>query len=175
MAIDFSRITLRPFKLSDVDDFMLLAGDDRVTYYTRWNTFASREQALTFIQDVCIPHPWSRFTCIDDRIIGFISVSTGSGDERCRAEIGYAIAVKYWGQGICTKAVRIAVSQVFKDFPDLVRIQAIVNVDNKASQRVLEKAGFLSEGMLRKYAYHKRIVKDVAIFSLLAEDTRPPE
>jgi hypothetical protein len=43
---------------------------------------------------------------------------------RCRAEIGYAIAANYWGQGICTKAVKVSVSQVFKDIPYLVRIQS---------------------------------------------------
>ncbi|KAJ1417063.1 GNAT domain [Sesbania bispinosa] len=168
-------INLRPFKLTDVDDFMLMAGDDKVTCHTGWNTFVSRDQALTFIRDVCMPHPWNRSICIDDQTIGFISVSPGSGDDRCRAEISYAIAAKYWGQGICTKAVKMAVSQVFKDFPDLIRIQAFVAAENKASQRVLEKAGFLREGILRKYSYVKGIIKDVAIFSILSEDTHSPE
>lgn len=65
MEVNLSRITLRPFKLSDVEDLMLVVGDDRVTNYTRWNTFISREQAMTYIQDVCIPHPWSRSICIE--------------------------------------------------------------------------------------------------------------
>lgn len=177
MATDLSRITLRPFKLSDVDDLMLVVGDDRVSYYTRWNTFDSREQALTFIRDVCIPHPWSRSICIHDRCIGFISLTPGSGDDRCRANLGYAIATKYWGQGICAEAVKIAVSQVFKDFPDLVRIQAYVDVENTASRRVLEKVGFLKEAVLRKYACVKGKIRDVLIFSLVSDsvDTHPPE
>jgi RimJ/RimL family protein N-acetyltransferase len=173
MTMNLSRITLRPFKLSDVDDFMLVAGDDRVTRYTRRETFASREQALCYIQDVCIPHPWTRSICIDNQTIGFISISpagSGDDDDRCRAEIGYAIAANYWGQGICTKAMKVAVSQVFKDIPDLVRIQAFVSVENQASERVLEKTGFLREGILRKFSYVKGRVKDVAIFSLLSED-----
>ncbi|KAK7258756.1 hypothetical protein RIF29_24341 [Crotalaria pallida] len=171
-----SRITLRPFKLNDVDDFMLMASDDMVTYYTRWNTFTSIEQALTFIRDVCIPHPWCRCVCFNDRCIGFISFTLGSGDERCKAEIGYAIAARYRGQGICTKVVKIAVSQVFKDFPCLLRIQALVDVENKASQRVLEKVGFLEEGVLRKYAFVKGKARDIAISSLLSIDnTHHPE
>lgn len=165
MATNSSRITLRPFKLSDVDDLMLVVGDDRVSYYTRWNTFDSREQALTFIRDVCIPHPCSRSICIDDRCI-----TPGSGDERCRGQIGYAIATKYWGQGICSKAAKIAVSQGFKDFPDLVRIQAYVDAENS-------KVGFLKEAILRKYACVKGKIRDVAIFSLVSDsvDTHPPE
>lgn len=44
-----------------------------------------------------------------------VSIFLGSGDDRCRADMGYGIATKYWGQGITTKAVKTALSQVFKD------------------------------------------------------------
>ncbi|KAK1581940.1 hypothetical protein Q3G72_010404 [Acer saccharum] len=141
-----STITLRPFKLSDVDDFIIWASDDRVTRYVTWKTFTSKEEALTHIKDVCIPHPWYRSICIRDRLIGFVWIYPGSGDERCRADIGYAVAVEFWGQGIATKAVKIAISEALKNFPEVVRIQAYVVVENKASQRVLEKVGFLQEG-----------------------------
>lgn len=49
----------------------------------------------------------------------------------------------------------MALSQVFKDFPDVVRLQAFADVENKGSQRVLEKAGFQREGHLRKYSHLK--------------------
>ncbi|KAJ0014619.1 hypothetical protein Pint_20588 [Pistacia integerrima] len=55
----------------------------------------------------------------------------GSGDERCRAEIGYAIAAKYWGQGIATRVVKIAVGEAFRDFPEVQRLQAYVVVENR--------------------------------------------
>ncbi|KAK7266874.1 hypothetical protein RIF29_19532 [Crotalaria pallida] len=74
--VDLSRISLRPFKISDVDDFLLWAGDDRVTQNLRWKTCGSREEALEFIRDVCIPHPWRRSICLDDHSIGFISAFT---------------------------------------------------------------------------------------------------
>lgn len=170
MAVDPSRISLRPFKLTDVDDFLLWAGDDQVTQNLRWKTCDSKEEALTFIRDVCIPHPWRRSICIDDRSIGFVSVFPWSGDERCKADIGYAIGVKYWGQGIATNAVKMAVTQVFKDLPHLLRLQAFTDVENKASQRVLEKVGFQKEGLLRKYAYIKGNLKDLVIYSLLSTD-----
>lgn len=175
MEIDSSRISLRPFKLTDVDDFMSWAGDDQVTRSLRWKTFTSKEEALTFIKDICIPHPWRRSICIDDRSIGFISVFPGSGDDRCRADMGYGLATKHWGQGITTKAVRIALSQLFKDLPDLVRLQAYVDVENKASQRVLEKAGFQKEGLLRKYSYLKGKILDLLVYSFLSTDSLPED
>ncbi|XP_027353358.1 uncharacterized protein LOC113863826 [Abrus precatorius] len=172
--MNFTRVCLRPFKISDVDDFLLWAGDDEVTRNLRWKTCGSREEALVYLRDVCIPHPWRRSICLDDRSIGFISVRPWSGDERCKADIGYAIAAKYWGQGIVTKVLKIAVPQVFKDFPDLLRLQAFTTVENKASQRVLEKVGFFKEGVLRKYTYLKGDIKDLVVFSFLSTDEIPP-
>ncbi|XP_054810903.1 uncharacterized protein LOC129312361 [Prosopis cineraria] len=170
MAIDMSRISLRPFKLSDADDLLLWAGDDRVTQNLRWKTIGSKEEAFAFIRDVCIPHPWRRSICLDDRSIGFVSVFPWSGDERCKADIGYAVGANYWGQGIVTNAVKMAVLQVFEDLPHLLRLQAFTVAENKASQRVLEKVGFQREGLLRKYTYLKGKLRDLFIYSFLSTD-----
>ncbi|XLT00954.1 hypothetical protein HN51_050305 [Arachis hypogaea] len=108
-----------------------------------------------------------------DRSIGFVSVYPWSGDDRCKADIGYAVAADYWGQGIATKAVKMAVPQVFNDLSYLVRLQAFTSPENKASQRALEKAGFLKEGLLRKYTYFKGNIKDSVVFSFLSTDEFP--
>ncbi|KAM2895428.1 hypothetical protein FF1_010534 [Malus domestica] len=92
------------------------------------------------------------------------------GDDRHKADMGYALAARCWGQGITTKAVKIALSQVFKDYPDLVRLQSFVAVENKASQRILEKVGFQREGVLRKYLYLKGDIKDMVVYSFLSSD-----
>ncbi|KAK6915474.1 Protein of unknown function DUF1677, plant [Dillenia turbinata] len=171
ISMNTSRITLRPFKLTDVDDFLTWASDDQVIQPgLSWDTVATREEALNFIKDACIPHPWRRSICIDHRSIGFISVFPGSDDGRSRADMGYAIAKKYWGQGITTMAVKMAVPLVFKDFPHLVRLQAYTTLENKASQRVLEKVGFVKEGILRKYKFLKGNIWDLAMYSLLSTD-----
>lgn len=175
MEINPSKITLRPYNLTDVDDLMLYAGDDQVTRYLRWNTLTSKDEALTFIKDVCIPHPWRRSICIDDRSIGFISVFPGSGEDMYKANIGYGVAPKYWGQGVATQAMKIAVPQVFKDFPELVRLEAFVDIENKSSQRVLEKVGFQKEGLLRKYSFLKGRLIDFLVYSFLSTDNFPPQ
>ncbi|KAL0388578.1 UNVERIFIED_CONTAM: hypothetical protein Sradi_2739600 [Sesamum radiatum] len=72
--MDYSRISLRPFRPSDAEDFLAWARDDKVTHYLRWNTITSREEALIYIQHVAIPHPWRQSICLDDRSIGYISI-----------------------------------------------------------------------------------------------------
>ncbi|KAG2316165.1 hypothetical protein Bca52824_019287 [Brassica carinata] len=161
MEIDLSRVTLPPFSLTDAHDFLRWAGDVRVTGNLRWQTFTSEEEALVFIRDVCLPHPWRRSICIDDRSIGFISVFSETGDD------------SIWGKGIATRAVSTAGPQVFSDLPHVLRLQAFVQTQNKASQRVLEKVGFQKEGLLRKYSYVKGEIHDVFVYSLLSSDLLP--
>lgn len=173
MAINYLEIKLRPYRTSDVDDFLKYAGDDRVTRFTRWNTFTSKEEALSYINSYCIPHPYCRSICIEDRSIGFVIIMPRQGDDKCRAEIGYALAAEYWGQGITTRALKMAISDGFREFPDLVRIQASIEIENKPSQRVLEKLGFQKEGVLRKYTFNKGQVRDMVMYSLLSSDPMP--
>ncbi|KAF4374423.1 hypothetical protein CsatB_028784 [Cannabis sativa] len=173
MEINPSKVTLRPFNLTDVDDLMLFAGDDQVTQHLRWNTLTSKDEALTFIKEVCIPHPWRRSICIDDRSIGFISVFPGRDEDMFKANIGYGVTPNYWGQGVATQAMNIAVPQVFKDLPHLVRLEAYVEVENKGSQRVLEKVGFQKEGLLRKNTFFKGKLRDFFVYSFLSTDFPP--
>ncbi|GAB4855423.1 hypothetical protein Ancab_024050 [Ancistrocladus abbreviatus] len=150
-------ITLRPFNLSDAGDFLKWAGDDNVTKYCRWNTFTTIEEAQEFLQGVISSHPWYRAICINDRPVGRICVTLGpaaSEDER-RGEIGYALNAAYWGLGIATEAVKMSVQCAFKELKGLERVEGLVFAENKASQRVLEKAGFVREGVLRKYFFVK--------------------
>ncbi|XP_051118331.1 uncharacterized protein LOC127242711 [Andrographis paniculata] len=166
--MDPRRITLRPFNLSDASDVLIWAGDDRVTRHGRWPTLKSLEEATTFIQQVCMPHPWRRSICVDGRSIGFVSVFPAEGDDRFKADMGYAIAFEYWGRGIATAAVKMAVKMVFEDFPAILRLQAMAGIENTASQRVLEKAGFTKEGLLRQFVCIKGKVLDVVIYSFLS-------
>ncbi|PON80031.1 FkbH domain containing protein [Parasponia andersonii] len=168
--MDSSRISLRPFKLTDVDDFLKWASDDRVTRYLRWNTITSKEEAMAYVGKVAIPHPWRRTICLDDHSVGYVSIKPESGDDKCRAHVSYAVGADYWGQGIVTLAIKVAISLVFKEFPDLVRLEALVEVENRASQRVLEKVGFLKEGLLRKYGFCKGEIRDMFIYSFLSTD-----
>jgi ribosomal-protein-alanine N-acetyltransferase len=79
--------------------------------------------------------------------IGFHDFELGKSH---RAEIGYWLAKPYWNQGIMTECVRKVTDYGFQEF-GLVRIFAPVFDFNVGSARVLEKAGYLFEGTLRKH------------------------
>ncbi|WP_149277290.1 GNAT family N-acetyltransferase [Pareuzebyella sediminis] len=68
---------------------------------------------------------------------------------RKSAEIGYWVGEPYWGQGLATKAISLLVSHAFEQL-GLVRVYAGVFEYNLGSMRVLEKNGFLREGISKK-------------------------
>ncbi|XP_028773515.1 uncharacterized protein LOC114730586 [Neltuma alba] len=165
-----SGISVRSFNLSDAEDVLKWAGDDRVTQYLPWSSLKTKEEAVSFIEKVAVPHPWRRSICLNNRSIGYVSAKPGAGDDRCRGHVSYAVGADHWGKGRVAEALRMAIPLVFKQFPQLYRIEALVDVDNKGSQRVLQKPGFAEEGLLRKYGFCKGQVRDFLIYSFLATD-----
>jgi len=89
-------------------------------------------------------------------------------------EIGYALIPAERGKGYCTEAVRIMVDYLFMS-RNIVRIQAATNLENKASQRVLEKARFQKEGIVRKglFLWGKRA--DLCLYGILREEWKEPK
>ncbi len=84
-------------------------------------------------------------------------------------EIGYCLIPTERRKGYCTEAVKIMVDYLFLS-KDAVRIYALTNVKNVASQKVLEKAGFKKEGVLRKSLFIRGEWRDRNLHSILREE-----
>ncbi|CAM9000598.1 unnamed protein product [Rhodiola kirilowii] len=168
-------LTLRHMTLSDVDDYMVWATDEKSAHYCSYDAFKSKADVIKYMEEVILPHPWLRAICIDDKPVGCVSVSPNKRpSDQCRAEIGYVLGSAYWGKGIATRAVKMAVVEVFGYWKDVKRIEGLVDVMNVGSQRVLEKAGFCKEGVLKKFAMMKGRCVDMVIYSILASDDDLP-
>jgi len=170
--IDLNQITLRPFHLSDLDDLMVWHTDEKVAKF--WGEpYTSKNQGINFIKNMASKYLRCKAICHNDHAIGCIKLSSISLDDKRRnicAELGYVLGSKYWGKGIATCAVKQMVKVAFSEFPYLERLQALVDVDNIRSQRVVEKVGFQKEGVLRKYVFFKGKSRDFIMFSLLSSD-----
>lgn len=106
---------------------------------------------------------------IDNKAIGSIGAFRQKNIHRHTAEIGYYIAEEYWGKGLMTEAVKQICSYIF-DKSNIGRIYAEPFSYNKASCRVLEKAGFLYEGTLRSNAIKNGKTIDMLMYSRLKTD-----
>ncbi|CAN5473762.1 GNAT family N-acetyltransferase [soil metagenome] len=82
------------------------------------------------------------------------------------AEINYELRPERWGRGVATAVCREAVRWGFSQL-GLVRIQATTLEENVASQRVLQKAGFAPEGMLRNFRIVRGTPRNYLVFSTI--------
>jgi [ribosomal protein S5]-alanine N-acetyltransferase len=100
--------------------------------------------------------------------VGGIGLILGQDIDRRSAEIGYWLSEEYWGRGIATEAVQALTEYALATY-NLCRIWANVFVWNPGSMRVLEKAGFVREGVLRRAATKDGQTIDVVLFALIRE------
>ena len=163
-------LMLKPLTLDDIDDFMVWATDDEVTKYMMWSSYTSRSEAENFFVNIVKAHPWFKAICIDEKVVGSMTLDKGKGAFSCKAELGYVIARKCWGNGLATKAVAEALKRGFEDL-DIERIEAYVDPTNIASYKVLEKNGFVREGLLRNCLMQKGVIKDRFLYSFLRDDS----
>lgn len=89
-------------------------------------------------------------------------------------EMGFALIPSERGKGFGTEAIQLIVGHLFLK-KDIVRIQVTTDVRNMASQRVLEKVGFVREGTMRKYFYAKGDYRDHFLYSVLREEWKEPK
>jgi RimJ/RimL family protein N-acetyltransferase len=105
----------------------------------------------------------------DGRKIGYVAHYLA----RKQHEIGYGVIPGERGRGYGTEAATMIVDYLFLT-KDLMRVQADVDRENVASQRVLEKVGFTKEGVLRKVSFEQGEWRDAVRYSLLRDEWKRP-
>ena len=106
---------------------------------------------------------------IDGLYVGNIGLVRETDVYRKSAEIGYFIGEPYWGQGITPRAIDLITDFGFTSL-GLVRIHCGVFEYNTASQRVLEKCGFVKEGVFKKAIIKKEQIWDEIRYAKLRSD-----
>jgi [ribosomal protein S5]-alanine N-acetyltransferase len=167
-----NHVVLRNFAIEDVDDFLEWATDDEVTKHLLWNSYHSKNDAEDFFLNVIAKHSWFKAICLDQKVIGSITLDKWKGAHSCKAELGYVIARRYWGKSYASQAVKEALKAGFDDL-DIQRIEAFVDPDNIASRKVLENCSFVREGYLRNYIMHKGKLRDRWLFAMTRQDHQP--
>ncbi|MBD7984113.1 GNAT family N-acetyltransferase [Sporosarcina sp. Sa2YVA2] len=89
--------------------------------------------------------------------------------QHARTEVGLELSKEYWKSGIMTEALTAVIQYGFSHM-ELMRIQALIDPENIASQKLFEKLGFLQEGLLRKYERTNGKFEDVHMYSLLKDE-----
>lgn len=109
-----------------------------------------------------------RMIVVDGRMAGSISLEYKSDVFKCDAEIGYLLSDEYKGRGIMTEVVEQLCRDAFRN-RELLRVSALVYDANSASKRVLEKNGFVLEGVMRNAVVKNDNTFDLCIYGKLRD------
>ena len=101
---------------------------------------------------------------INGAAAGGIGIRVGEDVHRHTAEFGYWLGEEFWGHGVMSEVVPAFVDYCFKEF-SLHRISAQTYSSNPASARVLEKAGFVLEGRMRKNVFKDGQILDSLLYA----------
>src|SRR5690606_21454494 len=111
---------------------------------------------------------WVIAECDSDRLFGSTTLFA-INREQGRAEIGYALRASHWGRGYAQEALRMVLGHAF-DTLGLRRIEADIDPRNAESCKLVERMGFVREGLLRDRWCVACEISDSAIYGLLASD-----
>lgn len=172
MRWDFGWWSIRRFQRRDVAALAKYANNPNVSAYLR-DAFPypySRREARIWVEAAMAQEVVSHFAiATKDELIGGVGFHPQEDVHRRSAELGYWLGEPFWDRGIASQAVPVVVAHAFEDF-DLVRIFAYVFEGNAASERVLEKAGFVCEGVLRQSVFKQGRMLDQKLYALLRDE-----
>ena len=167
--------TLRPFGKADADSVAKYANNAKIAAKLR-NVFPhpySKADARAFIES-CVKEEGERqmirAICIGGEAVGSIGIFPKEDVHEQSAELGYWLGEPFWNQGIITKAIGEICAQAFARY-DIVRIYAEPFAENAGSRRVLEKAGFSLEGVMKKSVLKNGKLQDSCLYAFIKEES----
>jgi RimJ/RimL family protein N-acetyltransferase len=176
MRLNGSRCTIRPWRTTDVEAIAKHANNVNVAKQLR-DRFPhpyTRRHAVDFVQHATDTDPMTNFAIeAAGEVVGGLGFVPGVDIERYSAEIGYWLSETMWGRGIATEAVVLATEYAFRD-RHMLRLFALPFADNHASRRVLEKAGYECEGILRSSSVKSGERRDQALYARINDAWRLP-
>ena len=161
-SIETLRLRLRKPVMEDASlIFERYAKDPDVTRYLTWRPHESVERTESFLKRcLSVWEDGSGFPYVialkeDGQLIGTIEIRI----DRYRAEIGFALAKRNWGNGYMTEAAQAIVDWALRQ-DGIFRVWAFCDLENRASACVLEKVGMQREGILRRWAIHPNLSEE---------------
>lgn len=169
--IDGGALLLQRLKYEDAEEiFFTYASKPEATRYVSWPVHQRIADTRAFLRYAV--RAWNAGTdfTYSIRLKGTyrLAGSIGAVIKGTEVQVGYIVSPALWGRGIATEACQM-MGALLKQIPDLTRIWTLVDAENKASIRVLEKCGWTCEGLHPAYfvfVNQGNLPKDCYVFTL---------
>ena len=171
ITLDCGLCLLRPWRFEDLASQVRHANNPRVAATMRDRfphpyTEADGREWIAFATSNLAEPNWA--IEVGGAAVGGIGLMPQSDINAGTAEIGYWLGEEYWGRGITTAALTALSRHALVEL-GYRRLYATAFVENVRSRRVLEKAGYVLEGILRRSAIKQGRVHDQALYAILSE------
>lgn len=167
---------LRPWRPGDKPDLLRYA-DNRNVARNMTHTFPhpyTEQDADLWLAIAAEPGPSIQLAIeVEGHAVGGIGAIAGEGIFASTAEFGYWLGEPWWGRGIATAAARALASRILRERL-FARLQAQVFAWNTHSMRVLEKAGFTREAVLRCAATKDGQLIDTVLYARVLNTVSGP-
>lgn len=146
VTLHTERLTLRPWRQSDLNDFYEYAKVDGVGQMAGWTPHENIEESQRILTSF-IKHKRTFALEYQGKVIGSLGIEEYSEEnypelaELQGREIGYVLSKDYWGRGLMPEAVKAVIEYLFEEEQlDFILVGHFEH--NKQSARVIEKCGF---------------------------------
>lgn len=169
--IETERLLLRRITNDDVNEVFELRSNPETMKYIPRPLVKTTEDALehiAMIEDKIITNigiNWGITLKGNSKLLGIIGYYRMQ-PENYRAEIGYILLPEFHGKGIIPEAVNKLIRYGFDDLK-LHSIEAVIDPENLASEKVLQKCGFVKEAHFKESEFYNGRFLDKVIYSLL--------
>jgi ribosomal-protein-alanine N-acetyltransferase len=175
--LETERLLLRRLNPNDVEEVFALRSNPEIMKYIPRPLLKSKEEALEHIammEDKIVNNigiNWGITVKGSNKIIGIIG-HYRIQPENHRAEIGYMSLPEYNGKGYITEAIKAVVAYGFEQM-NLHSIEAVIDPGNTASEKVIQKNGFVKEAHILENEFWEGKFWDTMIYSLLKRNFKP--
>ena len=175
-SIESVRLSLRIVQRSDLSALLAVNGDPQVTHflpYPTWRTLADGEAWFERMHGIQSGGTALQFVVVErqkgEPVGTCLLFRYDEGSQR--AELGYVLGRAYWGRGYMLEALHALLKHAFAAM-GLRRVEAEVDPANVASTGLLERIGFVKEGVLRQRWVDAGQPHDVCVYGLLRHEYR---
>lgn len=151
-SLETVRLLIRPFQEEDADAFFACCQNPNLGNNAGWAPHKTIEESREILQNVFIGQEniWAMILKDAQQLIGSIGIVPDPKRENPQVRmLGYWLDEAHWGKGYMTEAVQAILNYGFNEL-QLSLITANCYPHNKRSQQVLERNGFIYEGVLHQ-------------------------
>ncbi|MGT2935335.1 GNAT family N-acetyltransferase [Streptococcus castoreus] len=163
---DTQALELRPFQYADHQAFYNIVSDSQNFTYVFSKKMTKQESDYLLVHGFIKNSLgiWAIQDKMTGQMIGAIKLEKYN-PKKASTEIGYFLNKAYWGQGIMTEVLKTLCFLCFQEF-GLKKLVLVIHLENRASQRVAEKAGFQLAKRFKGSDRHSHQMRDYLAYHL---------